>query len=100
MKKLTTLLLLLTVAAGTVWAQPARAKPTKTLGLLPYMEQSNFRGFQDIFISTLTARLNGTSCRLLSPKATLAKFKKGGIDPRRYVANPKSFTGSEKNSEP
>ncbi|MBX7133904.1 MAG: hypothetical protein K1X67_14625 [Fimbriimonadaceae bacterium] len=86
---------LLVVAAASVSAQPGKSRTTRTLGLLPYLEQANVRSLQDVFVTELNIRLKGTNARLLTPRDTLARFRKSNIDSRQYVAKPKSFTGSD-----
>ena len=92
MKRITAVLITVVVATAAFATQP-RTRPS--LGLLPYMEQSNLRAMQDVFVTELKSRLKGTNVSVMAPRETLARFKKSGIDPRKYVANPKSFTGSD-----
>ncbi|HRF60199.1 MAG TPA: hypothetical protein PLH94_09840 [Fimbriimonadaceae bacterium] len=95
MIRLTTLFFLLVVAVAAVSAQPGRTRQKPTVGLLPYMEQSNFKGFQNAFLTQLTASLKSADLVVMPPKETLARFRKSGIDPHKYVANAKAFTGSD-----
>ena len=92
MKRITSVLIALVVAAASFATQP---RTRQTLGLLPYLEQGNLLQMQDVFVTELKVRLKGTNVSLMLPKVTLAKFKKSGIEPRKYVANPKAFTGSD-----
>lgn len=92
MKKLIPLFFLLVVAIASVSAQPGRLRQKPVLGLLPFVEQSNLKGFDGAFITQLKASLKGTGVVVMTPKETLARFKKAGIDPRKFVTNPKALT--------
>lgn len=96
MKKVITLVLTFVVATASFGSQPR----TRMLGILPYLEQSNLKpaaakALQDVFVTELVKRVKGTGLQVLSPKATLARFKAANINPAKYLGNPRAFTGSD-----